>query len=225
MKIICCTCKEEKDCIFFNKNKSRKNGFSNICKMCHKKYMMVYKSENLEKLRDLNKKYKLENSEKLKEQSILYRVENKDKIKEYQKEYRSENYDSLKLKNDIWREKSCFEKSEKRKKYKREWLKNNRKLKPWYYAHRDLLNSVVKRIGIKKVTNTITELGYSDLDLKLHIESLFIDDMSWDNYGKWHIDHKTPVSKFTKDDSFSVVNSLDNLQPLWAEDNLKKYNN
>ena len=48
MKIICCTCKDEKDCVFFNKNKSRKNGFSNICKMCHKEYMIVYKSENLE---------------------------------------------------------------------------------------------------------------------------------------------------------------------------------
>lgn len=46
--------------------------------------------------------------------------------------------------------------------------------------------------------------------------------MSWENWGEWHIDHIKPVSKFEKNDLPSVVNSLSNLQPLWAKDNLSK---
>jgi hypothetical protein len=49
--------------------------------------------------------------------------------------------------------------------------------------------------------------------------------MSWDNWGEWHIDHIIPVSKFEKETPPSIVNSLSNLQPLWAIDNYKKSNN
>jgi hypothetical protein len=52
--------------------------------------------------------------------------------------------------------------------------------------------------------------------------------MSWENYGKWHIDHITPLSSFDiqnyNDENFKKCWSLENLQPLWAEDNLKKSN-
>lgn len=40
--------------------------------------------------------------------------------------------------------------------------------------------------------------------------------------GEWHIDHIQPVSKFDKNTDVSVVNSLKNLQPLWAQENLSK---
>jgi hypothetical protein len=46
--------------------------------------------------------------------------------------------------------------------------------------------------------------------------------MTWDNWGDWHIDHKQPVCTFDKSENVSVVNSLSNLVPLWALDNLKK---
>lgn len=70
-------------------------------------------------------------------------------------------------------------------------------------------------------------LGYSALDLKTHIENQFIDGMSWNNWGDWHIDHIRPVSSFDKTEKPYIVNALDNLQPLWWKDNLekgKKYN-
>jgi hypothetical protein len=59
--------------------------------------------------------------------------------------------------------------------------------------------------------------------LKTHIESLFTEGMSWDNHGKWHIDHIKPVVSFDKDIHPSVVNALSNLQPLWAKDNRNKW--
>jgi hypothetical protein len=47
--------------------------------------------------------------------------------------------------------------------------------------------------------------------------------MSWDNYGQWHIDHIRPISSF-KQEEWEQINHYTNLQPLWAEDNLKKSN-
>ena len=54
--------------------------------------------------------------------------------------------------------------------------------------------------------------------------------MTWENYGKWHIDHIKPLCSFifvNSDGSVNLgeikkANSLDNLQPLWAKENLSK---
>lgn len=73
-------------------------------------------------------------------------------------------------------------------------------------------------------------VDYTLEELKAHIENLFQPGMSWDNYGKygWHIDHKTPVSSFNIGsydcEDFKKCWSLENLQPLWAKDNLRKGN-
>ena len=64
--------------------------------------------------------------------------------------------------------------------------------------------------------------------LKKHLEKHFLSGMTWDNYGKWHIDHVIPTSVFNfekpEDDDFKRCWSLQNLQPLWALDNIKKGN-
>lgn len=71
-------------------------------------------------------------------------------------------------------------------------------------------------------------VGYSVQDLKLHLEKQFTDKMSWELFmaGGIHIDHKKPKSKFfyesTNDMDFKDCWSLDNLQPLFATDNLRK---
>jgi len=48
--------------------------------------------------------------------------------------------------------------------------------------------------------------------------------MSWENYGfeGWHIDHIKPISAFDSTAIIKEINSLDNLQPLWAKENFKK---
>ena len=66
--------------------------------------------------------------------------------------------------------------------------------------------------------------GCSREELMEHIEKQFIDGMSWDNYGDWHIDHIKPLSKFdlTSLEEQYAANHYSNLQPLWKEDNLRK---
>ena len=71
-------------------------------------------------------------------------------------------------------------------------------------------------------------VGYSIDDLRRHIEKRFIKDMTWERFlaGEIHIDHITAISKFNfekpEDLDFKKCWALKNLQPLWAEDNLRK---
>lgn len=48
--------------------------------------------------------------------------------------------------------------------------------------------------------------------------------MSWNNHGEWEIDHIKPVTSFNIYELPSIVNALNNLQPLWKKDNRQKYN-
>lgn len=80
-------------------------------------------------------------------------------------------------------------------------------------------------------TSWMKLLPYSPVELKLHLESLFTEGMSWDRLlsGDIEIDHVIPVSFFnpaTPDClEFHMCWSLKNLQPLWREDNRVKSNN
>ena len=69
-------------------------------------------------------------------------------------------------------------------------------------------------------------VGYTVLQLKEHLEKLFLPGMGWHNMAEWHIDHVKPKSKFnytsTEDQEFLDCWALKNLQPLWARDNLIK---
>lgn len=91
-----------------------------------------------------------------------------------------------------------------------------------------LLNATRARIwaALKgKVSGSLFKrLGYSVSEFMEHLERQFSDGMSWDNYGKWHVDHIKPCASFRQDDDkqFSECWSLVNLQPLWASDNVKK---
>jgi len=71
-------------------------------------------------------------------------------------------------------------------------------------------------------------VGYTRKDLIFHLEKQFRSGMSWLNYGEWHIDHIRPKSFFRfetyNDPEFKKCWSLENLQPLWAFENLSKNN-
>jgi hypothetical protein len=79
-----------------------------------------------------------------------------------------------------------------------------------------------KRIGQSKPTDTAALLGCSWEEAKTHIESLFTEGMSWNNYGSWHIDHIVPIASATTLEEAKALNHISNLQPLWAKDNLTK---
>ncbi len=52
--------------------------------------------------------------------------------------------------------------------------------------------------------------------------------MTWDNYGEWHVDHRTPITAVNfqeiGDTEFMRCWALENLQPMWADENIRKSN-
>jgi len=99
-----------------------------------------------------------------------------------------------------------------------------------YRIKRNISNAVWCKLnryrGIKKDGRISDCLPYNIDELKIHLENQFTEGMSWDNYGKWHIDHIIPDSSFKytsmEDIEFQKSWSLDNLRPLWAKENLIK---
>ncbi len=71
-------------------------------------------------------------------------------------------------------------------------------------------------------------VGYTVNDLKKHLEKKFKPGMSWKNMNEWHIDHIIPVAAFNfekpLDQEFMDCWALNNLQPLWALENIAKGN-
>jgi hypothetical protein len=57
-------------------------------------------------------------------------------------------------------------------------------------------NSVNKAIRRRKASATLRWLGYTVEDVLRHIESLFVDGMSWDRIDEIHIDHIIPHDQF-----------------------------
>ena len=79
---------------------------------------------------------------------------------------------------------------------------------------------------VSKGGRAFDDLPYSPIELCEHLESQFTDGMSWENRSEWHIDHIRPVASFDFDSTdhpdFKKCWALNNLQPLWAADNIRK---
>ena len=181
------------------------------------------------KYKDLNKLFKKQNPEQYKiflekrkkwDKKYKAKPEVKEKQKIYAKTYRERRkldpnwITSLSRYNPI-RAKINREKHKKNKTNK--WFGDNlRKIIYDVFRRRSSIN--YKELKSQQL------LGANFQIVKTHIESLFQPGMSWDNYGKWHIDHKVPCSAF---DLKCPVQQLacchyTNLQPLWARENYRK---
>lgn len=87
---------------------------------------------------------------------------------------------------------------------------------------RTRINSALKRNS--KKGKTLELLGCDITFLRTYLKNLFAEDMSWNNYGKWEIDHIIPCSFFnlSKQAEQQKCFHYTNLQPLWKKDNLEK---
>ena len=196
----CTKCNIKKDFSNFSKSKKGNNGLKSMCKKCVKDYNKDYYYNNTEH----SKKYYLDNKEHIIKNQKQYQINNKKEIKKYNKQYQINNREVL-------------------NKYQR-----NRKLNDPLFKLmsniRSLIYNVVKRQGYKNTSRTCEILGCSFEEFKIHLEQQFTEGMTWENAGKWHIDHIYPVSRAKDEQHLIKLNNYTNLQPLWAEDNLKKSN-
>ncbi len=88
------------------------------------------------------------------------------------------------------------------------------------------LRSVLRNKSPKALDSYNELIGCSISDLKSHLESNFMEGMSWGNYGLggWHIDHILPCVVYDLNDPEEQMKCFHytNLQPLWAKTNFDK---
>lgn len=202
----CSKCNTQKELDQFNKNMA-------WCKCCTKEYNRQYYKNNKKYHNEKNKKWSLKNKEYNNQRNKDWMDKNKEQRASYKKIYRQENQKSIKS-------------------YKRERERTLRK-DPKYRLEKNLRRRLWRTT--KKITNGPLEnksctqaskdlLGCSIDELQSYLESKFTDGMTWDNYGKWHIDHIIPVCSFDLTNESQVKECFhhSNLQPLWAIDNILK---
>lgn len=176
------------------------------------------------------KEYQRKNKEKLKNArngySRKWKSENKEEISVYNKEYRERHYSEYKERKREYHKIWCLKNREKRNEYARKY--RLRRINDIQFRLSKLLRTRIYRAlkGKVKPGSAIKDIGCTVEELKSHIESKFSDGMSWGNWGYrgWHIDHIRPLASFDLSDREQMLESVHytNLQPLWAEDNLKK---
>ena len=159
-----------------------------------------------------DKKWREKNKESVKEYVKSWYEQNKEHRKEYIKEYHKNNIDKI-------------------RKTKRDYERNRKARDPLYKLisyFRTAIYQVLKESNVDKYGHYFDVLQYTPEELITHLELQFKDDMSWDNYGVWHVDHMLPITSFDiremGDEEFMKCWSLDNLQPMWGEENIRKSN-
>jgi len=200
----CNICNIEKLLVEFNIDRTKKDGYMNFCKSCrYDKYLLKRDTEI-----NRSKKYRIDNIERVTEYEKRYRKDNKEKLKAIWKEYRIKN-------------------RYKMSKAKLEYCRKRRKIDPLYKLIGNIRSLILKSIkyqGFSKKSKTCEILGCSFEEFRNYLESKFENGMSWENQGKWHLDHIRPISSATDESEVFKLNHYTNFQPLWGFDNISKSN-
>jgi len=201
---ICFRCKKNKSIDEFYKNKKNPCGLGSYCKVCHKVK---------------TKEYITETGWKHQVTCWVFSCESRCcKCKETKS--RDQFYKDKSKKNGLQSLcKSCYGK------YVAQKFKTDRSFK-LKYIMRSEIYQLIQIIKNKKSSNRVFKrLGCTITEFKEHIESNFVEGMSWDNYGydTWHIDHIIPLDWFVKNsDNVFEANHYTNLRPIQAEKNMSK---
>jgi hypothetical protein len=157
-----------------------------------------------------DKKYREKNKEKLNEYVKTWYEQNKEHRKQYLKEYREKNIDKI-------------------REVKRNYERTRKSKYPLYKLisnFRTAIYQVLKESNVEKNGHYFDILQYTPDELIFHLENQFKDGMTWDNYGEWHVDHIKAIASYNiqeiGDSEFMECWSLENLQPLWGEENIRK---
>ena len=217
----CSKCGEDKPLTSFYRDKRR--GVYSSCKKCHSIANVLSGQKHKEKRYKTAAEWRKKNPEKVR---ATYK-----RSREKHKEARRKRFRDWYLANKDEQRVVCKERVKRRR------IENPEDIRAYdrrrYRLNRlsGCMSTAIYRAlkGEKNGTKWQILVGYKLKDLKQHLEALFQDDMSWDNYGsKWHVDHVKPKSLFNyscpDDLEFMECWGLQNLQPLWAEENMAKGN-
>ena len=241
-KKICSKCKIEKDVCEFYVDKTKIDGKYSCCKLCKKSYSNTRTDEikiYLKKWRldnpNFSKEYRKKNPNYVKE----YYQDNKDimlsRVKKHYHDNKEKNLDKLRKRSKEYYENNKKNRLEYSKIYRKnnhnkrnEYVKNRKLTDPIYRISSIVRNRIRTFLKLKNITKnnpTFNIIGCSPEFLKEYLEKQFIEGMTWELMGQHiHIDHIIPLSSAKTEEEIYKLCHYTNLQPLWAEDNLKKSN-
>jgi hypothetical protein len=203
---ICLKCNIEKDLSYFSNNKTKKDGKCVYCRSCYATINKKWRQENKDADKKIHDKWKSNNLDRVRKNRLKSYYDNHETSKERARKYKKQNQEQLKIKNRIYAN-----------------TKYHNDLN--YRLVRLLRGRIWKALKRNSKYSTSLELlGCSIEELKTYLEKQFVEDMNWQNYGQWHIDHIKPCSSFdlANPEQQKICFHYTNLQPLWAKDNIKK---
>jgi hypothetical protein len=220
----CSKCGIEKTLDKFSKEILCTDGTKNICNECKNERNKGILNNNPER----RIKYNTQRRNK-----INNNIEYRNKIRQKQREFLKNNPEIKERYKQTQKEKfndpeyRVIYNNRQRKYHSSPSSKKARKIResrPEYKIAKAMRHSV-KRVLNYSDGNFINEkLGYTKHELMEHLEKQFDENMSWNNYGTWHIDHIIPITKFDKTTPSYIINHLENLQPLDGTENKSKNN-
>lgn len=230
----CNSCKIEKPLTDFYVNRACLDGRAGTCKVCTKARTSAWYYANREKASERQKAYRIANKEtytatakkwveanraRSREIKAAWKKRNPETVNRHAREGARRNPEKIAVRKKIYREANPHVAREYQRKRRAENV-HQRVYDAMGNRFREVLRSNKGGRSWKHLA------GYDVHALKAHLEALFVEGMSWENYGQWHIDHIRPVASF--DFSVNLLQTvracwaLSNLQPLWAIDNIKK---
>ena len=215
----CSKCQLVKSLDFFPNDPKCSGGKRGTCKQCRLKQWVPQENEVLT--------CKVCNEKKL---YTLFSMHGKQKPHECKTCRNKKGLDKINLDRDAYNKKQredWAKNKEKRNATRRINLQKRRDEDNQYRVkmalHVRLYDAVKRQKGIKS-SKTLELLGCTVEDLRLFLETEFVEGMTWESYGQWHIDHIRPCASFNLEDPEEQKKCFHwtNLQPLWAQDNMRK---
>jgi hypothetical protein len=107
-----------------------------------------------------------------------------------------------------------------------QYRKDRRRKDPAFSIRINLSSQLSHFVGGDRKAGPLMEiLGMCLREFRVYLQGQFRSGMSWENYGRvWHVDHIRPCASFdlTDHEQQKVCFRWDNLQPLFAKENLQK---
>jgi hypothetical protein len=176
-------------------------------------YSRAWCNRNPETSRARCRAWKAKNPEKTRASVCAWKAANPDKVRAHGRVNYAAHPEKARANNAAWREENP---EYQRMRYRDDLdyrLKN---------LARNRVRSALR--GASKSARTMELIGCPVETLKAHLQKQFLPGMTWENYGKWHVDHIHPCASFdlTNPAEQRICFNYSNLQPLWAKDNLSK---
>ena len=192
----------------------------------HKEERKAYTKANREHLNEMHNKWRAKNYEHATATAKKWRDANRDKVRQNNNEW-YHNSKNDPNKSIIKSKPRVLERQRIRRRDPNGW--DNTPMRKINHTFATQVRRSIRCFDtMKKSNKTFAILGFTKEELHNHLESLFKEGMTWDNISEWHIDHIRPVSSFNFDSTehpdFKKCWALENLQPLWAKDNMSKGN-